>query len=158
MIENIEFGREIALGIGIGALFIILNAAFGLVIGIPVLAFSSDAEKYIVQDGVAPIVEEAVFRGALPFALAVAGVPMFLNAIINIFGFSVFHYAAYGADIAAASSLFIGAGFFALAAFLATYYDSDYKDFQVPLAAIIGHIVINTWLGIRAAGFVVVGV
>ena len=157
MIENIEIGKEVALGIGIGLLFIILNAAFGLVIGIPTLAFSSDTERYVVQDAVAPIVEEVAFRGVLAFALAVIGIPLFLNAVINIISFSIFHFTAYGANVAAASSLFIGAALFGLAAFLATYYDSDEKDFQVPLAAIIGHIIVNTWLGIKAAGLVFVG-
>ena len=30
-------------------------------------------------------------------------------------------------------------------------------DFQVPIAAIIGHIIINTWLGIREAGLIITG-
>ena len=157
MIEDIEFGREIALGVFIGALFIILNATLGLVIGIPLLAFSSEGEKYIIQDGVAPVVEEITFRAFLPFALAVVGVPFILNLIINIVSFLGFHYIVYGASFTAASSLFIGAGLFALVAFLATYYQSDADEFQVPLAAIIGHMMINTWLGIKALGLVFVG-
>ena len=70
---------------------------------------------------------------------------------------SGFHYFVYGGNFTAASSLFIGAGLFALVAFLATYYNSDVDEFQVPLAAIIGHIIINTWLGIKALGLVFVG-
>ena len=127
MIEDISFGREIALGIGIGTLFIILNAAFGLVIGIPILAFSSDAERYIIQGGIAPIVEELVFRAVLPFMLAILGIPLLLNGIVNIASFSLYHYTAYGANFTAASSLFIGAGLFGLVAFLVTYYNSDEK-------------------------------
>ena len=157
MIENIDFKKEFALGTGIGALFIFLNAAFGLVIGIPLLAFSSTGERYLIQDGIAPVVEEGVFRALLPFALAVIGVPFILNLLINIPAFAGFHYFVYGGNFTAASSLFIGAGLFALVAFLATYYNSDVDEFQVPLAAIIGHIIINTWLGIKALGLVFVG-
>ena len=157
MIENIDFKREFALGIGIGLLFIVLNATLGLVIGIPLLAGASDSEKLIVRNGIAPGVEEGVFRALLPFALATIGLPFILNLLINVPAFAGFHYFVYGESFKAASSLFIGAGLFALVAFLATYYNSDEKDFQVPLAAIIGHAIINTWLGIREAGLIFVG-
>lgn len=157
MIEEIEFGKETALGVFIGLLFIILNVTLGLVIGIPTLAFSSATEKYTIRDGIAPIVEEGAFRALLPFALFTIGVPFFLNLAINVVSFPAFHYFVYGSSIKAASSLFIGAGLFALVAFLVTYYQSDYDDFQIPVAAIIGHAIINTWLGIRASGLVIVG-
>ena len=67
MIENIDFKREFALGIGIGLLFIVLNATLGLVIGIPLLAGASDSEKLIVRNGIAPVVEEGTFRALLPY-------------------------------------------------------------------------------------------
>ena len=158
MIEDISFGKEISLGVLIGFLFIVLNATLGFVIGIPLLAFSSEAEKYVVTSGIAPLVEEGVFRALLPFVLATIGFPFMLNLAANVIAFPIFHFIAYGASITAASSLFIGAGLFALVAFLATYYDSDVEDFQVPLAAIIGHAIINTWLGIKVAGLIIVGV
>ena len=157
MIEDINLGSEAALGIGIGLLFIVLNSVFGLVIGIPTLAFSSDTEKYIVRDVVAPIAEELGFRAVLPFILLAIGVPLILVGIINVIGFSLFHYAAYGSNFAAASDLFIGAGLFAIAAFLITYFNSDFGEFQVPIAAIIAHAIINTWLGIREAGLIITG-
>lgn len=157
MIEDINFGKEIALGIFIGLLFVVLNSVFGLVIGIPLLSFSSETERYVVQDAVAPLAEELVFRAFLPFALAVIGIPFVVNLFINAIAFLGYHFAAYGSSIAAASSLFIGAGLFAIVAFLATYYQSDVEDFQVPIAAIIGHVIINTWLGIKASAFVVIG-
>lgn len=157
MIEDIDLKRETGLGVLIGALFIILNVTLGLVIGIPTLAFTSDTEKYVVRDGIAPVVEEGVFRALLPFVLFILGVPFLLNLLVNMAAFLGFHYFVYGASFAAASSLFIGAGLFALVAFLVTYYQSDYDEFQVPIAAIIGHAIINTWLGIKAAGLIFVG-
>lgn len=157
MIEDINFKLEIPLGLLIGLGFVVLNAYFGYVIGIPLLAFSSDAERYIVQDAVAPFGEEIVFRSFLPFALAVLGIPLLINGIINVVAFPIFHYVAYGASFAAASSLFIGAGIFALAAFLATYYNSEPDELQIPIAAIIAHVIINTWLGIKELGLVVIG-
>ena len=157
MIENISWGTEIGLGVAIGLLFIVLNSVFGLVIGIPTLAFSSDTEKLVVRNAVAPIAEELGFRAVLPFILIAIGLPIIAVAVIDIVGFSVFHYVAYGANFAAASSLFIGAGLFALIAFLVTYFRSDFDDFQVPIAAIIGHAIINTWLGIREAGLIIAG-
>ena len=156
MIEDIEFGKEIILGIFIGGLFIILNVAFGLVIGIPSLAFSSEAEKYIIRDAIAPVAEELAFRALLPFMLAIIGLPIVLIAIIDITAFSIFHFAAYGSSIVSANALFIGAGVFALVTFLVTYYESDPNEFQVPLAAIIGHAIINIWLGIKQSGLIVV--
>ena len=158
MIEDISFGREISLGAFAGLLFIVLNAVFGIAIGIPLLAFSSETEKYAVVSGVAPLVEEGIFRSFLPFVLGVIGLPLWLIAIATIAGFTFFHLAAYGGSVAAASSLFIGAALFATAAFFMTYWQSDASDFQVPLAAIIAHALINTWLIVKATGLVVVGV
>lgn len=157
MIEDIDLKKEVLLGVFIGALFIFLNIAFGLVIGIPLLAFSSQTEKYVVQDALAPLVEEGVFRALLPFILTLIGISIIINAVINIILFAAVHYAVYGSSFSSASALFIGAGLFALVAFLATYYQSDPEDFQVPLASIIGHGIINTWLGIKISGLVIVG-
>lgn len=157
MIEDINFGREISLGLVFGLGFILLNAYFGFVIGIPQFAFSSDTERWSIISGVAPLVEEGVFRAFLPFALASLGVAFIPNLIINVISFPLFHYFAYGASIAAASSLFIGAGLFALVAFMITYYQSDTNEFQVPVASILAHSMINTWIGIKVAGLVLAG-
>lgn len=157
MIEDINFGREISLGLVFGLGFILLNAFFGFAIGIPQFAFSSDTERWAIISGVAPLVEEGVFRGVLPFALAMIGVPFALNLVVNVISFPLFHYFAYGSSIASASSLFIGAGIFALISFLMTYYQSDADELQVPVTSIIGHMMINTWIGIKAAGLVLAG-
>mgnify|MGYP001559554772 FL=1 len=156
MIEDINLKVEIPLGIFIGLIFIILNATLGIVIGIPLLAFSSETERVAVQSGVAPLGEELGFRAFLPFVLFIIGVPFILNLLINIVSFPLYHYYAYGESFVSASSLFIGAGLFALVAFLATYYNSDYDELQIPIAAIIAHAVINTWLAVKASGLLVV--
>ena len=157
MIEDISFGREILLGVGIGMLFIVLNAKLGLVIGIPTLALSSEAEKAGARYIVAPLGEEMVFRSFLPFALAVIGIPFAFNLIINSVTFLIFHLSAYGGNFGATSSLFIGAGLFAIVAFLATYWQSSEDELQIPIAAIIGHSIINLWLGAIESGLIVAG-
>lgn len=157
MIEDISFGKEIALGLGIGLLFIILNATLGLVIGIPTLALSSETEKMGARYIVAPLGEEIVFRAFLPFMLMTIGFPFIIVLMIDVIAFSVFHFVAYGSSLIAASSLFIGAGLFGLVAFLSTYWDSDIEEFQIPIAAIIGHAIANIWLGLKESGALVIG-
>lgn len=158
MIEDISWGRELGLGVLVGIVFIILNSAFGFVIGIPQLAFSSEAERFVIVSGVAPLGEELVFRALLPFVLMNIGLGFYAILAINAIVFPLYHYFAYGSSISAASSLFIGAGIFAVMAFLITYYNSNADEFQVPIASIIAHSIINTWLSVRAFGLVVTGV
>lgn len=158
MIEDISFGKEISMGVLFGFIFIILNSVFGIAIGIPLLAFSSETEKYVIVSGIAPLVEEIVFRSVLPFILVIIGFPILVIAIGTVISFTFYHFSAYGASISAASSLFLGALIFGIVAFLMTYYDSDVSDFQVPVASIISHSIINTWLVVKQTGFVVVGI
>lgn len=157
MIENISFKQEFALGAAIGLLVIILNAALGFVIGIPLFSFSTETERYATQTLAAPIVEELTFRSILPFILITIGLPLIIAGLLTVASFVAFHYYAYGSSFEAASSLFIGAAVFGVTAFLATYYTGDASEFQVPIAAITAHFMINVWLVFKYVGLVVVG-
>lgn len=129
--------RDILLGLLFGTIFIVANIFTGISIGLPSLP-AQVVGKYGIVSVLAPIFEEAGFRGVLLFLTGGFGlIPLYL---INIITFSLFHYVAYGASLAAMSASFIGAGLFAA---FAVFVTLRYKSI---LPAIITHAIFNTFL------------
>lgn len=129
--------RDILLGLLFGVIFIAANIFTGISIGLPSLP-AQLVGKYGIVSVLAPIFEEAGFRGVLLFLTG--GFGTFFIYAINIIAFALFHYAAYGASLAAMSASFIGAGLFAGFAVFTTL---RYKSI---LPAIITHAIFNTFL------------
>ena len=122
---------------GLGFIFAnSVNSIFAL--GFPSLPVSIGAvTSFLVVGLVAPVVEEAVFRGvALPILMQRFGkfVALFLSALV----FAGFHWLVYGASLSV-SGAFIGAGIFGiLAGFLALRFGL--------LSSIVAHSLINVSL------------
>lgn len=131
----------------------------GLAIGIPLYSFSSQYEKYGIVSVLAPILEELLFGS---FVLLVVyhytkSVPA--AWIASIVTFTAFHYFAYGASFAAASASFLGAAIYrALGDYVNTKDQKNLNQFTVPIAGIVAHAIINTYLIIKLTGFIVVGI
>lgn len=129
--------KDILIGSIAGAAFILANIFTGIAIGLPSLP-AQVVGKYGIVSVLAPIFEEVGFRSVLLFLTAGFGT-LALYAI-NIATFSLFHYLAYGASLAAMSANFIGAGLFAA---FAVWVTIRYKSI---LPAIICHMIFNSWL------------
>ncbi len=129
--------RDILIGLIAGFIFILANVFTGISIGLPSLP-AQVVGKYGIVSVLAPVFEEVGFRSVLLFLTAGFGT-VALYAI-NIVTFSLFHYVAYGASLAAMSANFIGAGLFAA---FAVWVTLRYKSI---LPAIICHAIFNSWL------------
>src|SRR3990167_5484008 len=138
-----DWKNEGRVGVTSSALFILINlVAPQLTIGLPtrLVSFSDD---FVLAGVAAPLVEEAFFRFLLLNSLLIVGLPVLLVVVMTAGLFSLFHYTAYGASLAAQNASFIGAFLFGVVvAFIAIRR----KSFIIPM---IIHFTFNTWLLIR---------
>lgn len=138
-----------------------LNIFFGLAIGFPLLSFNTLIEKFGIVSVLAPLGEELLF-GCITLLILFA---VFRNTnkliLIGINGliFMGFHFIAYGASFAAANASFIGALIYrVLADNLILNQKDDMSTPAIPIAGIVAHVIINTYLVIKITGLVIVGV
>jgi membrane protease YdiL (CAAX protease family) len=142
-----NFLRDIGIGGGTGAGFIILNVLSpSIAIGVPTaLAFAGTLALAIF---VAPIIEEIVFRGGLQGLLSwvsksesITSKGFLVVAIITSLAFALFHYAVYGlGEVSAISATFIGAFIFGMASSYLT------KASKSLVPSIIAHMIFNAWI------------
>lgn len=151
-----NFRNEIKEGLILGFGFIVLNIIFGISIGFPLLAFDTFFEKYGIVSVLAPLGEELLWGSLLITIFSF--LPRVTNVVLNAITFMLFHFIAYGASFEAANASFIGAAIFRiLANIVITNQQGDLSQLPIPIAGIIAHSIINTYLIIKITGFVIVG-
>lgn len=153
-----DLRRELKEGLLFGIGFIALNILFGISIGFPLLSFETFFEKYGIVSILAPFAEELLW-GSLLIVLFMVFLPKPLALAANAFTFMAFHFAAYGASFEAANASFIGAFIYRIIAdTLILNQHDDTSKLPIPVAAIVAHIIINTYLVIKITGLIIVGV
>ena len=156
---GIELGRrtdwkqDLFVGISLGIAFIIGNLLTPAIsIGMPSLSLSATAFNRVLVIGLlAPIIEEALFRGLLSGILSSKLINIkntLVVGVVTALAFSAYHWTAYGETLAA-SGAFFGAFIFGLVAFFVTYKRKSL------LPAMVLHSMFNIYLLTRL--FVVVG-
>lgn len=154
-----DIAREIREGLILGIGFILLNLAFGVSIGFPLLSFNTLFEKYAVVSVLAPLGEELLFGSLLLVVIYAVTKNKLLTRVLSGVIFTVFHFVAYGASFEAANASFIGAFIFRLLAdTIILNQHSNLESLPIPISSIIGHAIINTYLVIKVTGLVIVGV
>lgn len=98
---------------------------------------SQEAIYILVVTVIAPPIEEPLFRGALPYAIASLGMPLIFADIISSAAFSTFHWFVYGG--AAATGALLGA-------FLFGMFMVAVRSFSGLAACIGGHSAANLFL------------
>ena len=132
--------QDLLLGLGTGIFFIVLNVLNpAIAIGLPIVIFG----KELVIGLLAPIGEEAVFRGMIPAGLETFKIPNAAVAVLSATAFMIFHLVAYGASLEAMNGSFIGAFLFGLLTFVLTKYSNSL------LPAILTHSIFNLYLNTK---------
>lgn len=145
LLDKSDWKIDIVIGVVIGITFIILNQISpAITIGFPgELLDASGTNKALTVGGIAPILEEALFRGLFLGLLISFGIGFFLSASIQAVGFTLFHITAYGL-LSYSSGAYFGAMIFGLGmAYLVQWRKSI-------LPAIIVHSIFNLYLVSKA--------
>lgn len=143
-IDN-DWKKDSLIGAAIGALFVGVNSvSSNFALGSPAAQMSvGDTEKFIVTGFAAPIFEEGLFRGAIPYFLGkLFGNSKILNSfwtinLIQAVLFSLFHYVAYGTGFQTA---FVGAFIFGFISGLLVKWTNSL------LPSMIAHAIFNIFL------------
>lgn len=149
-----NIGTDILIGLGVGGAFILLFESTSITMGLPPIypqATTSQlmnvAAAIMIVGVLAPILEEALFRGA---GLYIFDLMMPLIPAIIVVGviFAGFHWVAYGVFLSAA---FIGAFLFSSVACILTLKTKSL------VSAVIVHSVINIYLLVISGQLLTIG-
>lgn len=157
----VNIKTQVIIGIAFAIVAIILNTINpSFAIGFPIEPQATQQESFIIAGILAPIGEEFVFRSLLLGLLMggfILGLKLnpFIAAIVNGLVFSFYHFAAYGASLAATSASFIIAAVFGFTMVLMTLH-FDKTKFPIPISSIVTHSIFNIFL--LSKFFVVVGI
>ena len=136
--------RELKTALMYSVLFIVANLILPqLTIGFPYQKLASFANNFILACIFAPIGEELFFRYFLVNSLYSLRLAVSFIVVITSELFSLFHYSAYGASLAAQSASFIGALLFGVIVSIVAIRTKSV------IPGIIIHFTFNTWLLIR---------
>lgn len=140
-----DYKKDTLIGIAVGAVFSGINKiSSNFALGSPAAQMSvGDVEKLIVTGAAAPIFEEGLFRGAIPYFFG----KLFHNSkllsnfwVINIFQaalFALFHFVAYGTGYQTA---FVGAFIFGFVSGILVKYTNSL------LPSMVAHAIFNIYL------------
>lgn len=149
-----NIGTDILIGLGVGGAFVLLFESTSITMGLPPIypqATTSQlmnvAAAIMIVGVLAPILEEALFRGAglYIFNLMLPLIPAIL--VVGVV-FAGFHWISYGAALAAA---FVGAFLFSTIACILTLKTKS----LVP--GVITHAIINIYLLIQSEQLLTIG-
>lgn len=129
--------------LGVGTIVLGKFVSFIGVIGIPqVQSIAGTVGRFLIVVPIAAIFEEVFFRDFLiDFFDSKIGLPKILSNLFTAFGFSLFHLAAYGDSLSAASGSFFSAA-------LMGFIFGLVSERQNSLAGSIAyHMTLNAWIG-----------
>ena len=149
-----NIGTDIVIGAVVGGLFIFMFESTSITMGLPPIypqATSSQIANVVaavaIVGGLAPILEEGLFRGGLYHVLnKIMGVIPAI--VVTGVAFALFHWQAYGAALAAA---FVGAFLFSTVACIMAIKTRSL------IPAVVTHAIINIYLLIQSEQLLTIG-
>lgn len=149
-----NIGTDIAIGAVVGGLFVFMFESTSITMGLPPIypqATSSQIANVVaavaIVGGLAPILEEGLFRGGLYHVLSkIMGVIPAI--VVTGVAFALFHWQAYGAALGAA---FVGAFLFSTVACIMSIKTRSL------IPAIVTHMIINIYLLIQSEQLLTIG-
>lgn len=135
--------QDALLGALVGAAFIVVNKISPVIaLGLPSFPFALETEsKWLILVLVAPVLEEAFFRGILLNAVKTfTGASDAIAILLQALAFSAFHATAYAAGLAYVPVAFVGALIFGIIAGLLVKYSNSL------LPGMIAHSIFNAYL------------